>query len=449
MSTKRPARRVLELLTTVPWAITAEGLETLVAMANREGWDPERIAAAMHGAKPEALAAVSGDLLDGTQAVTVRDGVATIPVLGPLFRYANFFTAWSGAASYDVLATDFAAALAHPDVTAILLEIDSPGGEMNGCGELASSIFAARGVKPVVAYVGGFGCSAAYYLASATDRIVVHQDAIVGSIGVRMALMDTWMRDAAKGVRTVDLVSRQSPKKAMAQADIQGLIDNLASVFVADVSKYRGVTTEAVEADFGQGGVFVGAAAIAAGLADELGTYESVRASLVAPSTPQAAAPVGARTGLVVTGATGSPRAEDSALSPAAEMADPISLVAQESHMDKDTPTGAAAGAPTVDAIAVATAERTRIQGILDLATPGHEALLANCIAEPGCSPGDAALRLRAAEKSVAQAALAARASDEKKAIPAAAASPDASTDSASNEAARILAVHRSLAPTR
>jgi ClpP class serine protease len=70
----------------------------------------------------------------------IREGAAVIPVVGPLFRYANIFTAISGASSYEVLAKDFTSALENPDVHSIILDIDSPGGEVNGNTVAKSSI---------------------------------------------------------------------------------------------------------------------------------------------------------------------------------------------------------------------------------------------------------------------------------------------------------------------
>jgi ClpP class serine protease len=95
----------------------------------------------------EALEAKLGRPVNADGNMTVRDGVATIPVRGPLFRYANLFTMISGATSYETLATDLQQAIDDPKVRGIILMIDSPGGEVNGSAELANMIFDARGKK--------------------------------------------------------------------------------------------------------------------------------------------------------------------------------------------------------------------------------------------------------------------------------------------------------------
>ncbi len=114
-------------------AITESALNNILTIATRQN---ESI---------EAVSARLGRELDNSYVSEVRDGVAIIPVVGPLFRYANLFTAISGASSYEILAKDFMAALDNPEITGIVMDIDSPGGEVNGCAEFASMIFEARG----------------------------------------------------------------------------------------------------------------------------------------------------------------------------------------------------------------------------------------------------------------------------------------------------------------
>ena len=235
---------------------------------------------------PKALAAYVGAPLATARKATVRDGVALIEVTGPLFRKPNFLSEILGASSYEILRRDLQAALDDPAVSAIMLNIHSPGGEVSGTAELANAIRDARGTKPIVAYAGDLAASAAYWIASAADRIVIGQGAALGSIGVRAGFTDASGRDAAKGVKSVEFVSSQSPYKRAdldskdGKARIQARIDALADVFVDTVAANRGVTRDKVIFDFGKGDVLIGKAAIAAGLADQFGSYESVLASL-------------------------------------------------------------------------------------------------------------------------------------------------------------------------
>ena len=127
---------------------------------------------------PEAIAKEMGRDMKNTYAVSTRGGVAVIPVTGPLFRHANLLTAICGATSYELLAQDFNKALNDPNISAILFDVDSPGGEVNGCSELADMIYKARGKKPIIAYASGSCCSGAYWIASACDKIMAADTAI-------------------------------------------------------------------------------------------------------------------------------------------------------------------------------------------------------------------------------------------------------------------------------
>jgi signal peptide peptidase SppA len=265
--------RAFELASGQPWAILPEMLTTILSIAARE-------------TDPEAVAAKLGRPLENTYHAEVRDGVAILPVSGPVMRYANLFSKVSGATSIDVLATDFNQALENPDVKAIILNIDSPGGTVAGVNELAEMIYAARGKKPIVSYVSGMGASAAYWLASAADEIVLDATASVGSIGVVSIQSDDTERKAKAGVKEIQIVSSLSPRKRPdlsteeGRADVQAMVDSIAKVFFQTVARNRSVTTDAVLSDFGQGGLMVGSDAVDAGMADRIGSLEQVIAGL-------------------------------------------------------------------------------------------------------------------------------------------------------------------------
>lgn len=268
--------RILSRIRSEPWAITREAMDTILEIALREN------------ETPQAVAAKLGRPLDNTYDVEYRDGVAILTANGPMFRYANIMTNLSGATSYDLLARDFARALEDNRVRSILLNIDSPGGEATGVSEFADQIFSARGSKPITAYIGGNGASAAYWIASAADEVVISDTAILGSLGTVLGIEDTRQRDAKNGVTRMEIVSSQSPFKRVdptsqeGQSRLQARVDALSEVFIAKVARNRGVSTDTVLAEFGQGDVFVGLAAVNAGLADRVGSFEAVVSELQA-----------------------------------------------------------------------------------------------------------------------------------------------------------------------
>jgi capsid assembly protease len=257
-----------------PWAISLDGMQLVLAVWSRGAMFLE--------AREKALQARDGQPLENAHEAYVRDGVAVIPVYGPLMRRASFFNAISGATSYSDIRKDLQLALDDAAVRAVILDINSPGGEVDGCAELADAIVAARAIKPIEVYVGGMGASAAYWLASAGARITCAETALLGSIGVRLAMVDESEKDAKEGIRSVEIISSKSPGKRDKPMDdeviarAQATVDALADVFIKKVAAQRGRKEADVLANFGQGDVMVGAGAVAAGLADRLGSLEGL-----------------------------------------------------------------------------------------------------------------------------------------------------------------------------
>lgn len=224
----------------------------------------------------DAIAREMGKDMKDANAVSIRDGVAVIKVSGPLFRYANLMTRICGATSYELLAQDFNKAVQSPKIKGILFDIDSPGGEVNGCSELSDMIYQARGTKPIIAYASGACCSGAYWIASACDKILAADTAILGSIGV-VSIFEKDDED-----KTIEIVSSQSPNKRPninteeGKAKIQARVDELAEVFIAKVARNRGISEDDVVNNFGAGDVLVGQHAVRNGLADGLSSFEAI-----------------------------------------------------------------------------------------------------------------------------------------------------------------------------
>lgn len=274
--TDRPARRVVETLLTIPWALSESMARRMLAIAQRRGTELQ------------AIATERGQPLENNRKVTVREGVATIPVCGPLFRYADIFAEISGATSYEALARDLTAALKDPSVKAILLDVDSPGGEVFGASELSDLIYNARGEKPIVAHVGGMCCSAALWIASAADEIYASSVAILGSVGAMMSITvpDPERQAELFGEQEVEFISSQSPNKNLdptskaGREQYQAIVDKIAGVFGADLARNFGIKETQVFGSFGLGKVFVGTDAVEVGMAKRIATFEATHAAL-------------------------------------------------------------------------------------------------------------------------------------------------------------------------
>jgi signal peptide peptidase SppA len=446
---KRPAANVLAAIMCHHWAILPESLEVMVQIAERQNLDVD------------ALEKIRGEPLDNTRNVTTRDGVATIPVTGPIFRYASLFNRISGATTYAEIATDFNAALEDPRIRALILEIDSPGGEVNGNAELAGQIFSARGRKPIAAYVSNLAGSAAYWVASAADVIVAAPTAILGSIGTVATVRKAPAPDPKQG-KIIEIVSTQSPNKRLDPESDEGFaalrqtVDDIAQVFVARVAEYRGVSVETVLTDFGRGGVFVGQSAVDAGLADRLGSYESLHAEL----RDRGAAAVVRRPRLVASAASQSTTNSKKDTDMPDRTVPPVTppVAPDPAATAATAPTNAVPSTPVVASIAdleavrvaARTEERTRILAIQALGRPGEESVIAACVNDASCTAADAALRLRGAETQAAAGRLTQIKKDGDQPAPKHLATGEQITPDAANaEAAAILATHRQISGTK
>lgn len=254
---------VLDSILNTHWAISEDHLRVLISIAERQ---PDF----------ELLEKIRSEKPKETERASIRGGVAVIPVRGPLFKRANLMTEHCGATSYETVLRDFHQMMASEKVQGIVFDIDSPGGQANGCSELADHIHAARGQKPIAAYIGGTGASAAYWLASACDRVFASDSAIVGSIGVQTALKSEKVEGEIRIVSSQSPAKNRDPSTEEGQRDVQTVVDALAEVFLAKVARNRRVDRDHVLERFGQGAVFVGQEAIKRGLVDEISTLECV-----------------------------------------------------------------------------------------------------------------------------------------------------------------------------
>jgi signal peptide peptidase SppA len=254
-----------------PWALSRSALRSL--MAGCAQLDFESVAARM------------GQPLQEARGVTNHHGTAVINIRGPLFRYSSIWSWLLGGTSVEETAVNLHAALDDPAVNRIVLAINSPGGQVDGINELANMIRAGNQVRPITAYVDGLAASGAYWLASAAGRIVADETAQLGSIGVVATVIDDRAADEKQGVKRYEIVSSQSPLKRTdpgtdeGRAQLQQMVDAMAAVFISKVSKFRGTSDSKVATDFGRGAVVGAREAISVGMADSLGSLESLLGS--------------------------------------------------------------------------------------------------------------------------------------------------------------------------
>ncbi len=350
------------------WAILPGYLETILQVVNRQGG----LEAALAGRKAYEDRAPS---LPPAPPGLTGDQLAVIPIIGPIFPRATLFSSISGGTSISRLTAGLKAALEDPTVAGIVLSIDSPGGEVTGVSEFAQAVYDARGKKPITAYVQGMAASAAYWIASAADEIVLADVGEVGSIGVVAAYSDDKEAQKKRGVVTHEIVSSQSPHKRpdvsteAGRAQVQEVVDAIAAVFVATVARNRKVSEGMVLETFGQGALFVGQKAVGRKMADRVGTFDSVVQAFEVKMSQQNQTHRG---GFPMSAQESIPTKEAPSLPATTSLPAPPSPLVTVS-----TPVPPSAEEAVAREAAVVATERERIRAIESVKAPGMEAFMA------------------------------------------------------------------------
>lgn len=235
---------------------------------------------------PELFSTRSGARSE--RGYVVSDGVAVIRVHGALVHRSRIEGASTYLLGYNEIAGDIEDAMANDDVHAVLLSLDSPGGEVQGAFELAERIRDLRGKKPLHAIADGMAASAAYLAASAADEIAITRTGYAGSIGVVMRHVDMSAALAQDGIRVTHIFAGAhkidgnpyEPLPATVRADLQAEIDSLYDMFVQAVANARRLDAEAVRKTQAQ--TYRGPAALAASLADRISTTDQMISELAA-----------------------------------------------------------------------------------------------------------------------------------------------------------------------
>ena len=212
--------------------------------------------------------------------------IAVIPVYGTLVRRTLGLKAQSGLVSYGAISAQLATAISDPQISAVLLDIDSSGGESGGVFDLADAIYASRGAKPIWAVANDACFSAAYAIASAADKVFVTRTGGVGSVGVIALHVDQSQADANEGLiytavcagaKKNDL-SPHAPLADCAKASLQTEVDRIYQMFTQAVARNRNCSASYVTAT--DAGLFFGPDAVTAGLADGVASFADVIAQL-------------------------------------------------------------------------------------------------------------------------------------------------------------------------
>jgi signal peptide peptidase SppA len=210
------------------------------------------------------------------------EGVAIITIVGELVNRGAWIGASSGLVSYEGISHQLSCAAADPQSRSVLLDIESPGGEAVGAFECAAMVRKAAAIKPVIAVVNGMACSAGYSIASGATRIITTPTGLSGSIGVVMMHMDYSKMLAGAGVEPTFIFAGDhkvdgnpyEPLPDDIRAAFQSEIDAFYGLFLQTVAAGRGARMTQQQARATQARVFMGEAAVWAGLADAIMTFD-------------------------------------------------------------------------------------------------------------------------------------------------------------------------------
>lgn len=276
---------VLQAFIETPWAILPSKLAMLEEIVIRHVAG-EKLEAAEIQARIQGEAARPQD--------RQVQSVAVLPLFGTIIPRADFFDEASGATSAEKFGKQFAKLLADPTIDAIVIDCNSPGGQVGGIPELSQQIFNARGTKPIIAVANQMMASAAYWICTSADEVVVTPSADVGSVGV-FAVHNDISAALDKAGMKLSIISAGKykveanpwqPLTPEAQASIQASVDEVYDAFVTAIARNRGVSPDAVRNGFGEGRVVSASQAVALGMADRIETLDETINRLLGGQAP-------------------------------------------------------------------------------------------------------------------------------------------------------------------
>lgn len=240
----------------------------------------------------------SRGFMPALQEITVEDGaagagkIAVIPVQGII--YTDDQTEW-GTSMVDDIKNALQTALEDDSVKAVVLAVNSPGGEVTASDIIYHEVLKVQKKKPVVVAMTSLAASGAYYIACAADWIVANETTFTGSIGVIIqslnyeGLFDKVGLDAVvfKSGKFKDMLSGSRPMTPEEQAYVEGMVMQVYERFLGIVSRARDLPADGLRETFADGRIITGKDAKEAGLVDQLGyvedAYDKARALANAP----------------------------------------------------------------------------------------------------------------------------------------------------------------------
>ncbi|MBN9453248.1 MAG: S49 family peptidase [Bosea sp.] len=265
----------------------------------------------------------NGRAVSGLPYKRTQDGVGILTVTGSLVNRGAWIGASSGLTSYEGIKFQLQALAADPKVSSIILDMQSPGGEAVGAFETAEVVRQVAAQKPIIAVVNGMAASAGYAIVAGATEIVTTETGVSGSIGVVLLHADYSGQLAEEGIKPTLIFAGDhkvdanpfEPLPESVRADLQAEVNAFYEKFLTTVAAGRGSRMSRERARETQARTFIGEAAVAAGLADRVGSFESVLSEL--STRARAGRSTSQKPGGIMSENNGAPAAETTGISQA------------------------------------------------------------------------------------------------------------------------------------
>lgn len=337
------------------------------------------------------------------QEYTVEQGgVAVLQASGVVAPKANLFMQVSGGISTRMLTRQLESAAVDARVSSIVLAMDTPGGNVLGVPELAATVYELAQKKPIVIHTSETLASAGYWIGGAANAVYISGPVVeVGSIGVVVTRNynpgATGQQEHIVAGKYKRLAKANEPLSAESRAVVQADVDYVYSLFVDDVAKYRGTTSEQVLERMADGRVFRGQQAIDAGLVDGVSSLDALVEQMATNpasfSARRKARFAGKPKGAPQSTGAGAAQEDDNPATSGNPSMD--TQVTRESLQKDHAPLFAALQAEFTTM--GATQERERIAAVRATVVPGHEALVETLAFDGKTTAAEAALQVNAA----------------------------------------------------
>lgn len=263
---------LLTKLSITPWAIHPGMFDIISNVLNKHTLDIEL----------KSVTQVKDENM--TIAYTIVDGKAIVPLHGVVLKKSMGMEGESGMVTTLNIENTLKNAVENRAVNSIILDMDSPGGTVDGVMEMAALIYELRQYKPIIGYANGLMCSAMYWIGAATERLYTYDTSHIGSIGVYMMHVDQSSYNDKEGFKVTYIKAGKfktvgNPHESLtdeSKAVLQKNVDDIYDLFIKDVAKYRGKTEEYVRENMADGKVFMGREAVEVGLVDEIRNFDGL-----------------------------------------------------------------------------------------------------------------------------------------------------------------------------